>query len=165
MSGNHQFLSGRKNVRRPSEAGALAVREINGQMTLTDSSGQPVQLRGMSTHGLQWYGEIVNENAFARVGARLGEHVIRLAMYIGEEGYATDPAVKDLVYSGIELAFANDMYVIVDWHVLTPVIRIRMSMGARLSFSMTCLLIMLIILNIIRSSGSSVMNLIRMRLA
>ena len=120
MSGNHQFLSGRKNVLRPSEAGALAVREINGQMTLTDSSGQPVQLRGMSTHGLQWYGEIVNENAFAALARDWESNVIRLAMYIGEDGYATNPAVKDLVYSGIELAFANDMYVIVDWHVLTP---------------------------------------------
>ncbi|NLW11672.1 MAG: cellulase family glycosylhydrolase [Clostridiaceae bacterium] len=89
-------------------------------MTLTDENGQPIQLRGMSTHGLQWFGEIINENAFATLSNDWESNVIRLAMYVGESGYAEDPSVKDLVYEGIELAFANDMYVIVDWHVHAP---------------------------------------------
>ncbi|WP_368665719.1 cellulase family glycosylhydrolase, partial [Pseudomonas sp. 2995-3] len=77
-------------------------------------------MRGMSTHGLQWFGEIVNENAFATLADDWESNMIRLAMYVGEGGYATNPAVKDLVYEGIDLAFKHDMYVIVDWHVHAP---------------------------------------------
>lgn len=113
-------LLGNSNVLRPSEAGALQVIEIDGQMTLAGENSKPVQLRGMSTHGLQWFGEIINENAFAALSADWDSNVIRLALYVGEAGYATDPSLKDLVYQGIDLAFENDMYVIVDWHVLAP---------------------------------------------
>ena len=118
--GSYPALLGRTNVSRPSEAESLSVTDINGQMTLVGSDGQPVQLRGMSTHGLQWFGEIINENAFAALSKDWESNVIRLAMYVGESGYAENPSVKDLVYQGIELAFANDMYVIVDWHVHAP---------------------------------------------
>lgn len=111
---------GRNNVRRPSEAGELSLKKIGGQMTLTDCHGNPIQLRGMSTHGLHWYGQIVNDNAFAALSRDWESNAIRLAMYVGEGGYAKDPSVKDRVYQGIELAFKHDMYVIIDWHVLTP---------------------------------------------
>ncbi len=114
------MLLGRDYVKRPSQAGALQVKDVDGQMKLCDQNGEPIQLRGMSTHGLQWFGEIINDNAFAALSTDWECNVIRLAMYVGETGYATDPALKDLVYQGIELALANDMYVIVDWHVLAP---------------------------------------------
>ncbi len=113
-------LLGNDSVRKPSEAGALHLEEVDGQMTLVDESGEKIQLRGMITHGLQWFGEIINENAFATLANDWDCNVIRLALYVGESGYATDPALKDLVYQGIDLAFENDMYVIVDWHVLAP---------------------------------------------
>jgi len=113
-------LLGNEDVRKPSEAGALQVIDIDGQMTLADENSKPIQLRGMSTHGLQWFGEIINENAFAALSADWESNVIRLALYVGENGYATDPSLKELVYQGIDLAFENDMYVIVDWHVLAP---------------------------------------------
>lgn len=113
-------LLGNEDVRKPSEAGALQVIEIDGQMTLADENSKPIQLRGMSTHGLQWFGEIINKNAFAALSADWESNVIRLAFYIAENGYATNPELKDLVYQGIDLAFENDMYVIVDWHVLAP---------------------------------------------
>jgi endoglucanase len=115
-----QSLLGRDYVKKPSEAGALQVKDVDGQMKLCDKNGEPVQLRGMSTHGLQWFGEIINDNAFSALSTDWECNVIRLAMYIGETGYATDPTLKDLVYQGIDLALANDMYVIVDWHVLAP---------------------------------------------
>lgn len=74
----------------------------------------------MSTHGLQWFGQIINPNAFAALSRDWGCNVIRLAMYVGEGGYATNPKIKDRVIEGIKLAIKNDMYVIVDWHVLNP---------------------------------------------
>ncbi len=140
-------LLGNSAVKKPSEAGALQLcNKAPGkpdhagtsgkpnhagkpgkpnhagkpQKTLCDSNGDPIQLRGMSTHGLQWFGEIVNNNAFAALSNDWESNMIRLAMYVGENGYATNPEVKDLVYEGIELAFENDMYVIVDWHVHAP---------------------------------------------
>ena len=87
---------------------------------LCDSSGKPVQLRGMSTMGLQWNGEIVNEAAFAALAKDWKVDVVRLAMYVGEGGYAAHPELKQLVWKGVDLAIKYGMYVMVDWHVLTP---------------------------------------------
>ena len=87
---------------------------------LCDSSGKPVQLRGMSTMGLQWYGGILNDAAFAALAKDWKADVVRLAMYPGEGGYAFHPELKQLVWQGIELAIKYGMYAIVDWHMLTP---------------------------------------------
>lgn len=106
---------------KPSIGGALQVIEVDGKKTLCSEDGNPIQLRGMSTHGLQWFPEIINNNAFAALSNDWDSNVIRLAMYVAENGYAKDPEViKQRVIDGIDLAIANDMYVIVDWHVLTP---------------------------------------------
>ncbi len=106
---------------KPSEGGALKIVEKDGQMTLGDQNGNPIQLRGMSTHGLQWFPEIINNNAFAALSNDWGANMIRLAMYVGENGYATSPdVIKQRLINGIDYAIANDMYVIVDWHVHAP---------------------------------------------
>nr|BAA12826.2 beta-1,4-endoglucanase [Ruminiclostridium josui] len=108
-------------AKKPSTAGALQLLNKNGVKTLCDKDGNPIQLRGMSTHGLQWFPEIINNNAFAALSKDWGSNVIRLAMYVAEGGYSKDPEIiKKRVIDGIDLAIANDMYVIVDWHVLTP---------------------------------------------
>ncbi|WP_204498979.1 carbohydrate-binding domain-containing protein [Aquibacillus albus] len=107
--------------KKPSEGGALQIIEVDGQKTLGDQNGEPIQLRGMSTHGLQWFPEIINDNAFKALSNDWDSNLIRLAMYVGENGYATNPEeIKQRVIDGIELAKANDMYVIVDWHVHAP---------------------------------------------
>jgi endoglucanase len=116
----YTHLTGAANVEKPSVGGALQILDKNGVKTLCDQKGSPIQLRGMSTHGLQWYPGIINDNAFAALSNDWGCNVVRLAMYVGEDGYATDPSVKQKVIDGIKLAIQNDMYVIVDWHVLTP---------------------------------------------
>jgi Endoglucanase len=96
--------------------GRLSV--VNG--ALVDESGAQVQLRGMSSGGLQWAGRIVNDAAFAALAQDWKLDLIRLAMYVGEGGYASYPAIKERVTKGIELAIKHGIYVIVDWHVLTP---------------------------------------------
>ncbi|WP_174887690.1 carbohydrate-binding domain-containing protein [Cohnella herbarum] len=112
---------GKDAVIKPSKGGALRLVAKNGIKTLSDASGKPIQLRGMSTHGLQWFPQIVNDNAFAALAEDWESNVIRLAMYVGENGYASTPAViKQRVIDGIEFAIKNDMYVIVDWHVHAP---------------------------------------------
>jgi len=94
---------------------------INGQ--LSDQAGKPVQLRGMSTHGLQWnVGQwILTEAAFADLADDWQSDVIRLAMYVGEGGYAVNPrTILDRVEWAIQEATKHGMYVIVDWHVHAP---------------------------------------------
>lgn len=83
-------------------------------------NGMPVQLKGMSTMGLQWYGEVVNPDAFDALTYDWECDVIRLALYVGENGYASRPDLKDLVHKGVQLAIERGIYVIIDWHVLTP---------------------------------------------
>lgn len=118
---SESVYSNETNVIKPSIGGALQVLEVAGKNTLCDENGKPIQLRGMSTHGLQWFPEIINNNAFAALSKDWGSNVIRLAMYVAEDGYSKNPQViKQRLIDGINLAIANDMYVIVDWHVLTP---------------------------------------------
>lgn len=117
----YPHLIGNAGVAKPSTAGALKLVEKDGRKTLAGENGEPIQLRGMSTHGLQWYPGILNDNAFAALADDWGANVIRLAMYVGEDGYASKPdVIKKRVLEGIELAIANDLYVIVDWHVHQP---------------------------------------------
>ena len=86
---------------------------------LCDGQGKKVQLRGVSTHGIAWYGEYLNAGAMQSV-RDAGGNVIRIAMYTaGEEGYVLDPEMNlERVFSGIEDAAAAGLYVIVDWHIL-----------------------------------------------
>ncbi len=94
-----------------------------GYQQLCDKSGNPIQLKGMSTFGLQWGdGEwILNDAAFDTLAKDWKCDVIRLAMYVAEEGYATKPAeLLQKVEKGIQLASDRGMYVVVDWHMLSP---------------------------------------------
>ncbi|GIG68118.1 glycoside hydrolase family 5 protein [Phytomonospora endophytica] len=88
---------------------------------LCDSSGQQVQLRGMSTHGLQWFEQCVNGSSLDALAGDWKADVVRLSMYIQEDGYETDPRYfTDLVHSLIEQATARGLYIVVDWHMLDP---------------------------------------------
>ncbi len=104
----------------PSTTGALKV--VGAQ--LTDAAGEPVQLRGVSTHGLAWYPQYVNQEFFTELREVWGANVVRLATYSAEEGgYATETgdraALNDLVVRGVQYAQAADLYAVVDWHTLS----------------------------------------------
>ena len=85
---------------------------------LCNAAGQPVVLRGMSTHGMQWYGQFASEGAI-RSTAGYGANLFRVAMYTGEGGYLAQPAIKQQVIQAVDAAIRNDMYVIIDWHILS----------------------------------------------
>ncbi len=97
-----------------SQNGQLQV--VNGQ--LRNSSGQPFQLAGISSHGLQWFGEFVNEDSMRWLRDDWGMNVFRAAMYTAEDGYITNPSVKEKVKEAVEAAIALDMYIVIDWHIL-----------------------------------------------
>jgi endoglucanase len=100
--------------------------EINGQLSvcgvkLCNQYGKPIQLRGMSTHGLQWYSQCVNDSSLNALADDWHADVVRISMYIQEDGYETDPArFTNLVSTIIDKVSARGMYAIVDWHMLDP---------------------------------------------
>lgn len=104
-----------------SQHGQLSVK--NGQ--LVDKSGKGYQLRGMSTHGLTWFPEFVNESAFRTLRDDWNTNVVRLAMYVDEWGngqcyMGNKSGSLELLEKGVDICIKLDMYVIIDWHVLNP---------------------------------------------
>ena len=103
----------------PSISGAL---QVSGTQ-LTNKDGHAVQLKGISTHGLSWFPEYVNKECFRQLREEWNVNVIRLAMYTAEYGgYCSggdQEALKELIRNGVEYASELDMYVILDWHILS----------------------------------------------
>lgn len=86
---------------------------------LCGETGEPVVLRGMSSHGLQWFGEFAGARAVQNTAAA-GANVFRAAMYTGEGGYLSQPeAMKARVTTAVDAAIACGLYVIIDWHILS----------------------------------------------
>ncbi len=108
-------------IAAPSTAGALHVEGTK----LCGGDGNPVQLKGVSTHGLAWFPGYVNEECFGQLRKEWKVNVIRLAMYTAESGgYCTDgdrEALKELIRKGVAYAKKQDLYVIIDWHILSDV--------------------------------------------
>jgi endoglucanase len=111
------------------ETGVVARTPVaaNGQLRvcgvkLCNENGKQIQLRGMSTHGLQWYESCVKPRKAFEVLANdwKADHV-RLSMYIQEGGYETNPQYfTNLMDTLINQASELGIYVIVDWHQLSP---------------------------------------------
>lgn len=86
---------------------------------LCNQAGEPVVLHGMSSHGVQWYPQFTSQAALANT-ARYGANLFRVAMYTEEGGYLHNPkTVLNQTIQAVEAAIAQDMYVIVDWHILS----------------------------------------------
>lgn len=97
-----------------SENGALHVEGTQ----LVNERGEAVVLRGMSTHGLHWFSNFTGERA-ARAVADRGANLLRCAMYTSEGGYLSDRSIKDTLIDTVDSAIEQDMYVIIDWHILS----------------------------------------------
>jgi len=113
-----------------AEVTAKTPFETYGRLTvtgnrLTGRSGETAQLRGVSTHGLAWYPQYVNEDAFRTLRDDWGCSVVRLAMYTAEYGgYCSSDAAQQekmraLIDKGVQAATNLGMYVIIDWHILS----------------------------------------------
>ncbi|QQQ80802.1 cellulase family glycosylhydrolase [Saccharothrix sp. 6-C] len=100
--------------------------DVNGQLRvcgvkLCNQYGKPIQLRGMSTHGIQWYSQCVKTASLDALATDWGADVLRISMYVQEDGYETNPRkFTDLVHGYIEEATRRGMYALVDWHQLDP---------------------------------------------
>jgi endoglucanase len=98
----------------------------NGQLKvcgnhLCNASGKQIQLRGMSGHGPQWFPKCYSDAALDALANSWGADIFRVAMYVQEGGYVTDPAgYRAFVDDQIAKVSSRGMYVLVDWHILTP---------------------------------------------
>ena len=106
---------------RPSSAGRLQV--VDGKLCGED--GLPAMLRGVSTHDLIVTESFLNEQLFEELSRDAGVNLVRLAMYthgVGVMGYCTGGDRKRYeadIFKGVELARQQDMYAIIDWHILS----------------------------------------------
>ena len=101
------------------EHGKLSVKGAQ----LVDKNGKNFQLKGMSTHGIAWFPDFINENAFKTLRDDWNTNVVRLAMYTAEYGgYCSGgdkTYLKNLIDKGVQAATNLGMYVIIDWHILS----------------------------------------------
>ncbi len=99
---------------------------INGKLhvcgvNLCNQYNQPIQLRGMSTHGLQWFWNCYTDAAVDVLANEWKSDVYRAVMYVQEGGYETNPAeFTRRVNTIVDQATARGMYSIIDFHTLTP---------------------------------------------
>jgi aryl-phospho-beta-D-glucosidase BglC (GH1 family) len=88
---------------------------------LTNEKGYPIQLRGMSSHGLQWFGNCMTANSIAALVKDWGCDIIRAAMYVNENGYLSNKSgFRTKVDFIVDEAAKNGVYCMIDWHMLTP---------------------------------------------
>ena len=104
--------------------GKLHLQKVDGYgnaPVIVDENGNPYQLRGASSHGIQWdvgY-NYVNKGAMQSLRDEWGVNMFRMACYVTQNGY-TEGAQSQMdktIETGVQAAKKLGMYVIVDWHV------------------------------------------------
>ncbi|MBO4562649.1 MAG: glycoside hydrolase family 5 protein [Clostridia bacterium] len=106
---------------RPSNCGRLKVSDGK----LCSESGEPIMLRGVSLNGLITSESFLNADTFLELSEKTGANLMRLSMYtygVGIIGYCTKgdkDRHKQDIDLGVKCAAEADMYVIIDWHILS----------------------------------------------
>jgi endoglucanase len=112
-----------KDTRLSVDKAGKTVVERYGQLqvigtNLCDQNGNSVQLRGMSSYGLQWGGKYANYDVLKWLRDDWNAQIWRAAMYLTQGGYIGNPAVKTRVTDSVDAAIKLGLYVIIDWHVM-----------------------------------------------
>ena len=106
-------------LRRPvDDYGKLYVEGTNLMSSVT---GEPVQLKGMSTYGLYAMYNFVNVDTVQTLAEDWGCSVLRLAMYddMQGDGYVANPEKYfNQMCEYTDLCIDQGIYVIADWHIL-----------------------------------------------
>lgn len=90
-----------------------------------DDSGNVVQLKGISTHGINWFPEYVNYELLEQINSQTEINTIRITMYTEDyNGYLnTDSSgqqqLLELIDQAVNYAISLDLYLIIDWHILS----------------------------------------------
>lgn len=108
----------------PVHAAKLPALKVKGTQ-LVNTKGRPVQLKGISTHGLSWFPGYVNQKAFNDIKKKWKANTVRLALYTSDyNGYCTGDAanrkaLEQRIEKGVQYATKAGLYVIIDWHILS----------------------------------------------
>jgi|GEM_PF-2641990 aryl-phospho-beta-D-glucosidase BglC (GH1 family) len=101
---------------------------MNGKLKLignqlSNECGNPVMLRGVSSHGMQWFPNCMKDEGLAELVNEWQIDIFRLAMYIPvrDNGYLRNPEYwKSYIDSWVDKCGQLGIYCMIDWHVLYP---------------------------------------------
>ena len=104
--------------------GKLHLKKVAGYgnaPVIVDKNDNPYQLRGASSHGIQWdvgY-NYVNKGAMQSLRDEWGVNLFRMACYVTQDGYTSgaQSRMDQKIEEGVQAAKELGMYVIVDWHI------------------------------------------------
>jgi len=104
-----------------SDNGELRVEGVQ----LVNEDGHAVQLRGVSTHGINWYGQCYKEASMKVLAEDWGVDIVRAAMYVSEDynGYMSAgnrSGLESQIDDIVNWTEKFGMYCLIDWHVLNP---------------------------------------------
>ena len=107
-----------KNVDKKSVSynGWLSVDGAN----IINAHKENIQLVGISSSGIQWFGDLYSKEGIAKLKEEFGINVFRIAMYTDpkSDGYIKNNALREKAYELIDVCIELDIYVIMDWHIL-----------------------------------------------
>ncbi|MFW7379036.1 MAG: cellulase family glycosylhydrolase [Oligoflexus sp.] len=113
-----RVISTDTKLNRPVQKyGKLSVND-RGQL-ISQHTAAPVQLRGLSFHGIHWDRPwyYANREAMLEVKEKWGAELIRIPLYLGQGGYIESASVKYTLEQLVRTAIDLEMYVMIDWHV------------------------------------------------
>jgi endoglucanase len=93
---------------------------VNG-IQLVDQFGETVQLRGISSHGLQYFPNCVTKDSIEYLVTTWGINVFRAVVYVDavDNGYEVNADFFDnFIINIVQWCKELGIYVIIDWHVL-----------------------------------------------
>jgi Cellulase (glycosyl hydrolase family 5) len=104
---------------RPTPIERYGRLRVDG-VQLRDACDRPVQLRGVSDQGIQWFpwGTCIDDASLELLTGTLATDVVRVPVYLEEDGWLDDPeGMTARAHLLIDHAIDHGLYVIVDWHV------------------------------------------------
>lgn len=96
---------------------------------LVDACDRPVQLRGVSDQGIQWFpwGTCFTDESLGYLRDALAIDVVRVPVYVEEGGWLDDSEqMRQRTHAIADAAIARGLYVVIDWHVTSCDPRDRM---------------------------------------
>lgn len=93
--------------------------QVSGR-DMIDVNGEPVVLKGISTHDIMWFERCYNESSLNAMVDEWGINVFRLASYTEEYIKSSSNAEKrrEFIDNMVDLCEQKGIYCIIDWHIL-----------------------------------------------
>ena len=126
VTANHTISASFVLDNTPSEYPTGSPVAINGKLSVSGNQmvnecGNAIQLRGMSTHGPQWFENCYTTGSLDALVNDWGIDIFRIAMYVEEGGYVNNPDYwKNWIDNIVDECAVRGIYCMIDWHVLNP---------------------------------------------